>query len=69
MSTQTYEYFTKKNLFYKSQYGFRNEHTTEYAALEIVDRLMTEMDRNQKPINIYLELSKAFDTLDHNFTQ
>ncbi len=66
ISTQTYEYFTKQKLFYKSQYGFRNEHSTEYAALEIVDRLMTEMDRNETPINIYLDLSKAFDTLDHN---
>ncbi len=27
---------------------------------------MTEMDKNETPINIYLDLSKAFDTLDHN---
>jgi hypothetical protein len=63
---QTYEYFTQEKLFYESQYGFRNKHSTEYAALEIVDRLMTEMDKNETPINIYLDLSKAFDTLDHN---
>ncbi len=52
--------------FYKSQYGFRNEHSTEYAALEIVYRLMTEINKNETTINIYLYLSKAFDTLDHN---
>ncbi len=56
ISTQTYEYFTKQELFYKSQYWFRNEHSTEYATLEIVDRLMTEMDKNEMPINIYLDL-------------
>ncbi len=66
ISTQTYKYFTKQKLFYKSQYGFRNEHSTEYATLEIVDRLMTEMDKNETLINIYLDRSKAFDTLDHN---
>ncbi len=60
ISTQTYEYFTKQKLFYKSQYGFRNEHSTEYAALQIVDRLMTEMYKNETPIIIYLDLSKAF---------
>ncbi len=27
---------------------------------------MVEMDKNDIPINIYLDLSKAFDTLDHN---
>ncbi len=64
--TQTYEYFTNQKLFYKGQYDFRNEHSTEYAALEIVDRLMTEMDKNETPINIYLDLLKAFHTLDHN---
>ncbi len=29
---ETHEYFTKQKLFKKSQYGFRNEHSTEYAA-------------------------------------
>ncbi len=52
---------------YKSQYGFRQEHSTEYATLEIIDRIMIEMDKNETPINIYLDLSKAFFTLDHNF--
>ncbi len=45
---------------------FRNGHSTEYAALEITDRPMTQMDKNETPINIYLDLSKAFDTLYHN---
>ncbi len=35
-------------------------------ALELVDRIVTEMDKNETPINIYLDLSKAFDTLNHN---
>ncbi len=63
--TQTYNVFLKEKLSYHSQYGFRNEHLTEFAAMEIVDRIMTEMDKNETPINIYLDLSKAFDTLDH----
>ncbi len=35
--------------------------------MEIVDRIMTEMDKNETPINIYLDLSKAFETLDHKY--
>ncbi len=38
--SQTYEFFHKEKLFYGSQYGFRNKHSTEFAALEIVDRLI-----------------------------
>ncbi len=63
---QLYEFFQKNKLFYYSQYGFRTEHSTEFAALEVIDRILVEMDKNDIPINIYLDLSKAFDTLDHD---
>ena len=33
--------------------------------LNLADRVITCMDHNETPINIYLDLSKAFDTLDH----
>ena len=62
---QIYHYFQVQKLFYDSQYGFRSKHSTEYAALEVIDRVMTSMDRNDVPFNIYIDLSKAFDTLDH----
>ncbi len=51
-------------MFYNSQYGFRMEHSTEYASLELVDRVV-ELDKMNTPINIFLDLSKAFDTLDN----
>ena len=40
-------------------------HSTEYAVLEVVDIIITEMDKGKTPINIYLDLSKAFDTFNH----
>ena len=46
-------------------YGFRKRHSTEYAALHIVDYLNYEMDLKRTPTNIYLDLSKAFDSLSH----
>ena len=63
---QLHEYFTQHKLYYDSQYGFRPKHSTEFAALEIVDRIATKLDQNEIPQNIYLDLSKAFDTLNHN---
>ena len=62
---QIYQYFTTSKLFYTSQYGFRTLHSTEFATLELLDRIILDMDKNKQPINIYMDLSKAFDTLDH----
>ena len=45
------------------QCGFRSNHSTELAALNLVDELTYKLDRGIIPINIYIDLSKAFDTL------
>ncbi len=45
--------------------GFRTEHSTKYAALELLDRVIVEMDKKNTPINVFLDLSKAFHTLNH----
>ncbi len=63
--TQIYQFFLHNKLLYNAQYGFRTEDSTEYTALELVDRIMAKMDISNTPVNIFLDLSKAFDTLDH----
>ena len=63
---QLYEYFCTNNLFFQHQYGFRKKHSTNHAILELVDRILSEMDKGNNPITVFLDLSKAFDTLDHN---
>ena len=63
---QVYEYFHSNKLLYKSQYGFRADHSTELASLELCDRILKHLDDGKLPVTIFLDLSKAFDTLDHN---
>ena len=62
---QIYNYFQQKKLFYSAQYGFRNGHSQEFAALELVDKILINMDKKSTPIGIFIDLSKAFDTIDH----
>ncbi len=63
---QLCQFFTDKKLFYRFRYGFRTEHSTEYAAAEVVDRILIEMNQINTPITVFLDLSKAFDILDHD---
>ena len=51
---------------YKYQYGFRKYHSKEYAALHLLDYLNSEVDARRIPLNVYLDLSKAFDFLSHS---
>jgi len=63
---QPSSYFYEAKLFFHTQYGFRPKHNTELAALELVDIIINHMDKYEAPINTFLDLSKAFDTIDHN---
>ena len=58
---------TDNNLFAIEQYGFRSGHSTELAALHLIDHIPKQIDVGEIPIKIYMyiDLSKAFDTLDY----
>ena len=60
--------FTQLSLYYElifdNPYGFRPKYLTEYAALELSDRIKTQMHK-KVPMNIFIDLSKAFDTIDN----
>ena len=61
---QMHDYFHTNKLYFEGQYGFRKKHSTELAAVEMIARISQELD-SDTPLNIFLDLSKAFDTLDH----
>ncbi len=62
---QLFHFFQIEKVFYNPQYGFRTEYSTEFAVYELSNRIIVEMDINNTPLNVFIDLSKAFDTLDH----
>ena len=66
MLLQLHSYFHTNNLYFSSQYGFREKHSTELASLELLDKIYKDMDNGKTPFNIFIDLSKAFDSLNHD---
>ena len=66
MHSQLLEYFRANILLSSQQCGFIPNRSTELATLEIMDRNISAMNNQLTPNNIYLDLSTAFDGLDHN---
>ena len=54
------------NVFTNSQYGFRQKHSTIHALLNFVDKVTHAIDNSSHLIGIFLDFSKAFDTINHN---
>ena len=58
-------YIDKFQLLYKYQYGFRKKHSTDHALIELIDQIRFSIDNNQMTCGIFVDLSKAFDTVNH----
>ena len=63
---QLYNFFDQHNLFFSSQYGFRQDHSTEFATLELTNKIHEHLNNGLNPIAVYMDLSKAFDTINHD---
>jgi hypothetical protein len=59
-------YIDKHDLLYSSQYGFCKGHSTQHAILDIVNDIQTNMNRKLFTCGVFIDLKKAFDTVDHN---
>ena len=63
---QLYDYLSLHGLLFDGQYGFRKHHSTELTTSELTDRIRHEIDQKKVPFSVYLNLSKGFDTLNHD---
>ena len=64
MYKRLYNYVETKKILSKHQYGFRRNRSTEHAILELTDKISKAMDEGKYTMGIFLDLSKAFDTVN-----
>ena len=62
---QLYSFIDEHQIFYKYQFGFKKGYSTEQAILEITDNLKLATDKCQITCGLFLDPSKAFDTVNH----
>jgi hypothetical protein len=59
-------FFDQKELLYSHQFGFRKQHSTIHALHTAVSSVITSLDQKNKTLGIFIDFSKAFDTINHN---
>ena len=60
-----YAFLDNNNQIYHSQYGFRSKHSCENAVGDLVSQILKNQQQNKHTATLFLDLSKAFDTLNH----
>ena len=63
---QLYNYLIANSLLSNKQFGFRRFHSTTYALLDSTNEWFVDMDRSLFNIAVFLDLQKAFDTINHD---
>ena len=51
---------------YQSQYGFRLNHSTILALMELMEYFSRNVDDNKKTAGVFIHLKKVFDTINHS---
>ena len=58
-------YLTKNNILTNFLFGYRSQHSTTHAILNISDNILSNFDKKKHTVSIFLDLSKGFDCVDH----
>ena len=65
VQNQLYDYLEANDMLSKRQFGFRNRSSTQHAVTFFSDFIRTNMDKGLMTGAVFIDLRKAFDTVDH----
>ena len=63
--SRIYLFLTKNKLISNKQFGFRSNYSTNHALVSITERIKSLLDDTQFVCGIFIDLEKAFDTVNH----
>jgi retron-type reverse transcriptase len=61
-----FDNFNKSGILFQNQFGFRKGHSTPLAVRHVYDKITAAIDQRKFTVGIFLDLSKAFDTVNHS---
>ena len=65
VKNQLINYLEKYDILIKVQFGFRKKHSTKLALADLVSDIMEKLDNGFITFGIFIDLRKAFDTINH----
>ena len=66
MAVRLNNFISLNNILYKYQFGFRKNYSITLAVIDVVDEIYEHLDKGETGLGIYLDLKKAFDTINHD---
>ena len=60
------DYLTANNLHVPNQFGYKKHHSCETFLLKLIDDILVKVDKKLGVVLLIIDLSAAFDTVDHN---
>ena len=65
MYNRVYNHLDSEGLLYEKQFGFQRNNSTEHAILQLTRDITDSFEKGEYKLGVFIDLSKAFDTVDH----